>query len=163
MSDDVFFYIYNYWCRYLRLTLIFVWPRALREELNFCFSRVFASFNEIFIIVGRMAAALSFFFLLGSRSTPVFWTNIYKCICPAHLNNVPGFYNLYYRVVPSSIFCFWGECQLGYSVHGYIYLISNIMHCWYLFYISFIYFSVFVYVLCTLVLSIWGGYSGARC
>ena len=91
---------------------------------------------------------------VGVRSNPVFWINIYKCIWPAHLNNVPGFYNLYYRVVLSSIFCFCEVCQLEYSVHGYILIISNIIHCWYLFYISFIYFSVFVYVQCTLVLSV---------
>ena len=27
--------------KYLRLTLVFVWISALREEFNFCFSRVF--------------------------------------------------------------------------------------------------------------------------
>ena len=32
-----------------------------------------------------------------------------------------------YRVVPSSIFCFGGECQLGCSVHGYVLVVSSIL------------------------------------
>ena len=38
--------------KYLRLTLVFMWNKALREKFNFCFSRIFASMYKIFILAG---------------------------------------------------------------------------------------------------------------
>ena len=46
--------------KYVKLTLVFVSNKALREKFNFCFSRVFTSINKIFILAGRRGPRLSF-------------------------------------------------------------------------------------------------------
>ena len=47
--------------KYLRLTLVFMRNSALREKVNFCFSRVFASVNKMFILAGRLGTTLLFY------------------------------------------------------------------------------------------------------
>ena len=45
----------------MRLTLVFMWNRALREGFNFCFSRAFAWINKIFLLAGRLGTRPSFY------------------------------------------------------------------------------------------------------
>ena len=45
--------------KYLRPTLVFMWNSALRENFNFCFSRVFCKF-KVFILAGRLGPRSSF-------------------------------------------------------------------------------------------------------
>ena len=48
---------------YLRLTLVFMWSRALRKKFNFSFSRVdnFDRINKMFILTGRLGTRLSLY------------------------------------------------------------------------------------------------------
>ena len=46
--------------KYLRLTLVFMWNSAPREEFNCYFSDLLASTNKIFILAGDLGAGLSF-------------------------------------------------------------------------------------------------------
>ena len=51
------------------------------------------------------------------------------------------------RVVPSSIFCFGGECQLGCSVHGCVVVVSGVCDVGILFGFVYIYFGI-LFMLC---------------
>ena len=46
---------------HLGVALVFVWSSALRERVNFCFSRVFASIDKTFIFAGGLQLAYTMF------------------------------------------------------------------------------------------------------
>ena len=52
--------------RYLRLTLVFVWNRALQEKFNFCYWRVFSFGKEIFTCLWRKVNELVSGYLLAT-------------------------------------------------------------------------------------------------